>query len=366
MGNVVLVVLVSMLSAAAAVLKSSPLSFYERLGSPKLVVAPMVDQSEAAFRQLCFRHGADLAYTPMIHSPHFAKKENGKFREQQFDGLGEEEGGPLIAQFCGNNADTLVTAAKYIDHRVDAVDLNLGCPQRIAKKGAYGAFLLPDRKLCTELVGALADNLDCPVTAKVRVLPKEQDTMDLLLSLEAAGASLITVHGRGVERSKTRTGPCNWDIIARAKQTLSVPVVANGGMETLADVEACLAFTGADACMSSEALLENPALFDRTMEPLTNLSGLAVAERQLSLAQEYLDLVRQYPPIYGLHYKVKSHLFKMLYRLLSAQTDVRSQLADSECCEIEQFQDVVDILQERYGEGSTAVVKDGSWYRRHR
>ena len=100
-----------------------------------LVVAPMVDQSDLPFRLLCRRYGANLAYTPMIHARLFVERQ--QYREKFWDFVNNmpDEDRPLIAQFCGSDPSYLLPAMKSIQHAVDAVDINCGCPQQIAKKG---------------------------------------------------------------------------------------------------------------------------------------------------------------------------------------------------------------------------------------
>lgn len=111
--------------------------WFHSLGMPKFWVAPMVDQSELAFRQLCMRHGTTAAYTPMLHSRLFC--ETASYRAEHFTTC--EMDRPLLAQFCANDPETFVRAARYVEHAVDGVDLNLGCPQRIASRGRYGGCL---------------------------------------------------------------------------------------------------------------------------------------------------------------------------------------------------------------------------------
>lgn len=122
--------------------------------------------------------------------------------------------------------------------------------------------------------------------------------MNLVKRIEAAGCSLLTVHGRTKEQNKHLVGTCDWDIIKKIKQTVNIPVFANGGVYSYADVKRCLEYTGVDGVMSAESLLENPALFSGKVYDLDDL------------AIEYLEMVKQHPIENGC---VKPHLFKMLY-----------------------------------------------------
>lgn len=353
----------------------NPRAFFERIGSPRYIAAPMVEHSEAAFRYLVRRHGTHLAYTQMIHSGRFAPEKADKFREQRFDGTGEEEDRPLIVQFCGNDPDTVVQAARHVEDRVDAVDLNLGCPQKIARKGDYGAFLLPRPDLCEKIVSVMSRELAVPVTVKIRALENDQDTLDLVRRLEGAGAQLLTVHGRTVRQAKTQQGMANWDIIRQVKEAVSIPVVGNGGVRTRADAEQLLEVTGADAVMSSEGLLEDPSLFDRDSTPLDDLEGVEVAHRILSLSAEYMELTRRFPtPMMS----IKGHLFKMMYRLLMCHHDLRDRLAYWEA-DAAVAESVVNEICWRYGFDPIArrpldgamtedvmIISPKSWYHRHR
>ena len=107
-------------------------------------------QSELPFRMLTRRHGVQLAYTPMLHAQMFATRP--KYREATFSTC--EGDRPLFVQFCANDPDTFVAAAKKVQHLCDAIDLNLGCPQGIAKRGNYGSFLMDDLDRVKALVSA--------------------------------------------------------------------------------------------------------------------------------------------------------------------------------------------------------------------
>lgn len=216
---------------------------------------------------------------------------------------GVPEDRPLTVQFCANDPDILLAAAKLVENDCDAVDINLGCPQGIAKKGNYGSFLLEKKDLIVSMVKKLKAELKVPVTCKIRCLPTEKQTLELALAIQEAGASLLTVHGRCKEHNKHLVGSANYAIIRKIKETLSIPVIVNGGVGTnFSEAERAIEMTGCDGVMSSEGILEYPALFDSR--------GTFDMDE---LVSEYLDLYEAYPYEASLK-SVKSHLFSFLYQ----------------------------------------------------
>ncbi|KAI9673768.1 MAG: hypothetical protein M1829_004005 [Trizodia sp. TS-e1964] len=265
-------------------------AFYESIGSPKIVLAPMVDQSEFAWRLLSRQFLKEpntlLAYTPMLHARLFANTL--KYREGNFQATREPlsepiespeaftidekslrlDGNPkfdrpLIVQFCANTPDALLQAAKYVQPFCDAVDLNLGCPQGIARKGNYGAFLQEDWKLIYSLINILHKNLAIPVTAKIRILENKERTLEYAKMVLSAGASILTVHGRQREQKGHNTGLADWSVIRYLRVNLPPETVifANGNILQNADIQRCLDATGADAVMSAEGNLFDPSIF---------------------------------------------------------------------------------------------------------
>eukprot|EP00918_Siedleckia_nematoides_P105196 GHVU01229728.1.p1 GENE.GHVU01229728.1~~GHVU01229728.1.p1 ORF type:complete len:251 (+),score=43.41 GHVU01229728.1:2054-2806(+) len=171
---------------------------WPRLGSPKYVMGPMVDQSELAFRQLCRELGVDLAYTPMLHAKQFLERE--RYRRLNFMTTDDGSDRPLIAQFCANHGETLSGAVRLLEDRVDAVDINCGCPQGIAKRGNYGAFLLQQPDIIYSMVATLVGAHEVPVTCKIRKVSSQyEDTLKLVRQLEALGCQAVGVHGRTKE-----------------------------------------------------------------------------------------------------------------------------------------------------------------------
>ena len=118
--------------------KLTPAAWWASMGSPRHILAPMVGQSELAFRLLCRKHGTTLCYTPMFISGVFARSKS--YRKRMWQTCKADR--PLLVQFCGNEPETLVRAALKVQDDCDGVDLNLGCPQAVAKRGNYGAWLM--------------------------------------------------------------------------------------------------------------------------------------------------------------------------------------------------------------------------------
>lgn len=120
---------------------------------------------------------------------------------------------PLFAQFCANDPETLLGAARIVEGECDYVDLNLGCPQHIAKRGRYGAFLMDDLPLVERMVQALSAELSTPVSCKIRVFPELERTLEYAHMLQAAGCSLLAVHGRTRQQKDSRAVRADWDAI---------------------------------------------------------------------------------------------------------------------------------------------------------
>ena len=137
-----------------------------------LTQAPMVDASDLPYRLLARCHNTYLCFMPMIHARMFLEKPGYRNKFWKHNGMPPQDR-PLIAQFCGNNKHVLLKAMKLVEEHLDGVDINCGCPQQIAKRGGYGAFLLEEDNgdLIVDIVAHLAKHMKVPVSVKVRILP---------------------------------------------------------------------------------------------------------------------------------------------------------------------------------------------------
>lgn len=337
--------------------------YYRRIGSPRHICAPMVNQSELAFRMLCRNYNTNLCYTPMFHAEIFGKDPSYRAEAMQQPPTPAHDR-PLVAQFCANDPQLLLKAAKFVEHQVDAVDINLGCPQGIAKRGHYGSFLLTEYQLLHDMVSTLHQHLSIPVTVKIRGLPAGKSgpgfdleaTIALVRMLEQAGAALITIHGRTRHQLKDKVGACDFDLIRLVKQNAHVPVFANGGIYDMADVERCLAHTGVDGVMSSEALLCNPSIF----------SGRRVDSIQI--AREYMQIVANLEPEAPTDQSmVRAHLFKILFQHVTLHHDLRDRLAH---CDPADFNAIVSEVASRFSclaaeDRAAQLARVPVWYHRH-
>jgi tRNA-dihydrouridine synthase B len=226
-----------------------------------VILAPMEDVTDRAFRQLCKRHGADIVYTEFISAEALRRGAEKSVRKLRADDMER----PIAVQIFGSTVESMVEAAAIAEEfSPDYLDINFGCPtKKVAGKGA-GAALLREPEKMADIAAAVVRAVKMPVTAKTRI-GWDHDSiniLDVVARLEDAGIQAIAIHGR--TRSDMYKGKADREWICRAKEHARVPVIANGDIWTPEDALAMFETTGADGVMIGRGSIGNPFIFSRT------------------------------------------------------------------------------------------------------
>ncbi|XP_066995039.1 tRNA-dihydrouridine(20a/20b) synthase [NAD(P)+]-like [Anabrus simplex] len=220
------------------------------------VCAPMVRYSKLPFRSLVRRYECNLCFTPMILAESFIKSPSA--RNIEFSTNSGDK--PLIVQFAANNAYEFAMAAEMVAVSSNGVDLNCGCPQRWAMKEGYGADLLYKPDLLRDIVLQVRNRISLPytVSVKIRILDDIRKSVDLCQMLESTGISFITIHSRTPEQ---RSQPISMDALRLIRDSVRIPLIANGDVKNLEDAVKLYEETGCEGVMAARGILANPALF---------------------------------------------------------------------------------------------------------
>ncbi|WP_163560005.1 tRNA dihydrouridine synthase DusB [Halomonas sp. NO4] len=224
----------------------------------RVILAPMAGVTDRPFRQLCRRLGAGLVVGEMVTADpalwHTRKS------RQRLDHRGEP--GPRSVQIAGGDAAMLAEAARLnVEQGAEIIDINMGCPAKKVCNKAAGSALLRDEALVGEILEAVVAAVDVPVTLKIRTgwCAASNNGVRVARLAEAAGIQALAVHGR--HRQQRYSGTAEYDTIAAIKAAVSIPVFANGDIDSPEKAAAVLDYTGADAVMIGRAAQGNPWIF---------------------------------------------------------------------------------------------------------
>ncbi len=211
----------------------------------RVVLAPMSGVTDMPFRELAWRHGAGLVVTEMVASRELVNDTAESWARLRAAGFR-----PHMVQLAGREAHWMAEAAKIAaDHGADIIDINMGCPAKKVIGGYSGSALMRDPDHALELIEATVKAVDIPVTLKMRLGWDENsiNAPHIAKRAEETGVQLITIHGR--TRMQFYEGRADWDAIRPVRDVISVPLIANGDVETAEDAQEILRRSGADAVM---------------------------------------------------------------------------------------------------------------------
>jgi len=320
------------------------------LGEQPVVLAPMEDVTDIAFRLKCKKFGASMVYTEFVSSEALIRSVNSTMRKLTIS----DEERPVAIQIYGREKDAIVEAAKIVEQaKPDVIDINFGCPvKKVAGKGAGAGMLQhPDKML--EITKAVVDAVNLPVTVKTRLGwdSEHKIIVDLAEQLQDCGIKALTIHGR--TRAQMYTGEADWTLIGEVKNNprMHIPIIGNGDVTTPERAKECFDKYGVDAVMIGRATFGNPWIFKEIRHFLDtgeHLEPLSFSWKLNVLREEVLDSVNRLDEIRGiLHIRrhfAASPLFKGI-------PDFRqTRIAMLRAATVKELFDIFDVIEKQLGD----------------
>ena len=235
----------------------------------RIVFAPMAGISNESFRSIIKSMGAGLIYSEMVSNMGIIYNSKNTINMLKIN----DEERPISIQIFGSDVDSFVKASKYVceNAKPDIIDINMGCPvPKVALRSQAGSGLLKDPQKIYEIVNAVVNSVNVPVTVKI-IAGWNNNTIncvEVAKLIEKAGASAIAIHPR--TREQGYSGKADWNLIKAVKDSVNIPVIGNGDITTIYDTKRMLEETGCDAIMIGRATIGNPWFIRECVEYVEN------------------------------------------------------------------------------------------------
>jgi tRNA-dihydrouridine synthase B len=316
-----------------------------------LFLAPMVGVSDTPFREICSQQGAGLTIGEMLtsNSPLWHNERN---RLKQ---IKPRIAGPQVVQIAGSDPQLMAAAASLNANRgAAAIDINMGCPAKKVLKKAAGSALLKDLGLVSRILRAVVASVDIPVTLKIRTgwCPASRNGTEVARIAEDCGIALLTVHGR--TRECRFRGAAEYDTIAAIKQSISIPVSANGDIDSPQKAAQVLRQTQADGLMIGRAAQGRPWIFREIQHFLDTGAVLTPPDPQskLQIICAHLQKLHDfYGDVKGVWYSRKHVRGYVKGELDSREFLIRFNAAETTAAQLQHCREYFDYLA-----GTTGVL----------
>lgn len=307
----------------------------------RLVLAPMAGISNTSYRKIIKKMGVGLIYAEMVSTNALIY---GNAKTLDLLKMSDEER-PIAQQIFGSDVDTFVKAAKIVEKVMhpDIIDINMGCPvPKVALRAQAGSALLKNPQKIGEIVKAVVDSVNVPVTVKIRSGWDENsiNAIEVAKICEENGAKAITIHAR--TRKQGYSGESNWNIIKEVKKHVNIPVIGNGDVTSPMLAKKMLDETKCDAVMIGRGALGNPWIFKQCLEYLENGKVFTNPNNieKLNMIREHYNLLKNDKNEHVALLEIRTHA---LYYLKGMP---ESKIYKEKICKSKSEEEFLNILEE--------------------
>ena len=307
-----------------------------------VILAPMAGVSNPAYMKICESMGVGLVITELISIEGIVR--NNKKTLEMLNGIDKLKI-PYAIQLFGSNPETFVKAAKIINklYPKAIIDINMGCPvPKVAVKSLSGSALLKNPKLVSEIVSSVVNNVNIPVTVKIRSGWDEKsiNCVEIAKIIEEAGASAITLHAR--TRKQGYSGKADWNLIKKVKESVNIPVIGNGDIFSPELAKKMIDETNCDAVMIGRSVLGNPWIIKQTIDYLKKgkYNNKITINDKIKMLKKHLTLLKNYTSEKQAMLEIRSHTLWYL------KGESNINVVKDKICRTKSIKEIFDILNE--------------------